>query len=44
VDVATNGTPLARAKDHYETEMLRYGFQAVEDSLSRPFGPPRRAG
>ena len=26
VDVATNGTPLARAKNRYETEMLRYGF------------------
>jgi hypothetical protein len=26
----------------YEAELLRYGFQAVADSLSRPFAP--RAG
>jgi 2-polyprenyl-6-methoxyphenol hydroxylase-like FAD-dependent oxidoreductase len=42
VDVVTGGVPLAQAKAAYETEMLRYGFQAVADSLSRPFA--RREG
>jgi 2-polyprenyl-6-methoxyphenol hydroxylase-like FAD-dependent oxidoreductase len=36
VDV-TNGMPLVQAKAAYETEMLGYGFQAVADSLSKPF-------
>ena len=25
----------------YETEMLRYGFEAVADSLNKPLGPRR---
>ena len=41
VDV-TNGMPLVQATAAYETEMLRYGFQAVADSLSKPFA--RREG
>ena len=39
VDVATRGAPLAGAVRRYEAEMLRYGFQAVADSLNRPFAP-----
>lgn len=39
VDVAAKGMPLAQAKAQYETEMLRYGFEAVADSLNRPFAP-----
>jgi 2-polyprenyl-6-methoxyphenol hydroxylase-like FAD-dependent oxidoreductase len=39
VEVVSDGVPLARAKARYEAEMLRYGFQAVADSLSRPFAP-----
>jgi 2-polyprenyl-6-methoxyphenol hydroxylase-like FAD-dependent oxidoreductase len=42
VDVAVHGVPLADAKARYEAEMLRYGFQAVADSLHRPFAPPAR--
>jgi 2-polyprenyl-6-methoxyphenol hydroxylase-like FAD-dependent oxidoreductase len=37
VDVMTHGTSLAQAKAHYETEMLRYGFEAVGASLNAPF-------
>ena len=37
VDVATERTPLLQAKAEYETEMLRYGFEAVSNSLNRPF-------
>jgi 2-polyprenyl-6-methoxyphenol hydroxylase-like FAD-dependent oxidoreductase len=37
VDVRTQGTPLAHAKAQYETEMLRYGFEAVDASLNAPF-------
>jgi 2-polyprenyl-6-methoxyphenol hydroxylase-like FAD-dependent oxidoreductase len=37
VDVVTNEVPLVQAKAAYETEMLRYGFEAVADSLSKPF-------
>ena len=41
-DALLSGTiPLAQAKSAYEVDMLRYGFQAVADSLDRPFGPPR---
>lgn len=36
-DVATQGVPLRQAKIEYETEMLRYGFEAVSNSLKRPF-------
>lgn len=39
VDVVTKGVPLAQAKARYETEMLRYGFEAVAASLNRPFAP-----
>jgi len=39
VDVVTKGIPLVQAKAQYETEMLRYGFEAVADSLSKPFAP-----
>jgi 2-polyprenyl-6-methoxyphenol hydroxylase-like FAD-dependent oxidoreductase len=37
VDVVTKGVPLVPATAAYETEMLRYGFPAVADSLNRPF-------
>ena len=40
VDVAGDKLPLAQAKAGYEAEMLRYGFQAVTEALTRPFGPP----
>lgn len=39
VDVAGNGVPLVRAVARYQEEMLRYGFQAVADSLTQPFAP-----
>jgi 2-polyprenyl-6-methoxyphenol hydroxylase-like FAD-dependent oxidoreductase len=42
VDVVHNGAPLGPAIARYESEMLRYGFQAVADSLNRPFAPRRR--
>ena len=42
VDIATKEVPLLQALAEYETEMLRYGFEAVTNSLERPFfGPPR---
>jgi 2-polyprenyl-6-methoxyphenol hydroxylase-like FAD-dependent oxidoreductase len=44
VDVAAGRVPLVDAVARYQAEMLRYGFQAVADSLHRPFGPPRRTG
>jgi 2-polyprenyl-6-methoxyphenol hydroxylase-like FAD-dependent oxidoreductase len=37
VDVVTNGIPLVQAKARYDTEMLRYGFEAVDASLNAPF-------
>jgi 2-polyprenyl-6-methoxyphenol hydroxylase-like FAD-dependent oxidoreductase len=40
VDVATKRVPLLQAKVEYETEMLRYGFEAVANSLNRPFKQP----
>jgi 2-polyprenyl-6-methoxyphenol hydroxylase-like FAD-dependent oxidoreductase len=46
VEVAAGRAPLAAAKERYEAEMLRYGFQAVANSLHRPFAPrggPRAA-
>ncbi len=39
IDVATKGIPLIHAKARYETEMLRYGFEAVSNSLNKPFAP-----
>jgi 2-polyprenyl-6-methoxyphenol hydroxylase-like FAD-dependent oxidoreductase len=45
VDVAKKGTSLPQAKSEYEREMLRYGFEAVSNSLNRPFmkpGPMKR--
>jgi 2-polyprenyl-6-methoxyphenol hydroxylase-like FAD-dependent oxidoreductase len=42
VDVAAGRLPLVDAVERYQAEMLRYGFQAVADSLDRPFGPPPR--
>jgi 2-polyprenyl-6-methoxyphenol hydroxylase-like FAD-dependent oxidoreductase len=39
VRVAHHGVPLPAAKAAYEAEMLRHGFQAVADSLRRPFAP-----
>jgi 2-polyprenyl-6-methoxyphenol hydroxylase-like FAD-dependent oxidoreductase len=36
-DTVVHGMPKAT----YETDMLRYGFQAVADSRTRPFGSPR---
>lgn len=42
VDVVTKEVPLLQAVAEYETEMLRYGFEAVTNSLERPFfGPPK---
>ena len=42
VAVATKEVPLLQAVAEYETEMLRYGFEAVTNSLERPlFGPPK---
>jgi 2-polyprenyl-6-methoxyphenol hydroxylase-like FAD-dependent oxidoreductase len=35
--VLSRGTPLAQAKADYETEMLRYAFEAVDASLNAPF-------
>ena len=43
IDVALNGVSLPQAKSEYETEMLRYGCEAVSNSLSRPFMQPYRA-
>ncbi len=40
VDVATGGVPLVQAKEEYETAMLRYGFEAVANSLNAPFFSP----
>jgi 2-polyprenyl-6-methoxyphenol hydroxylase-like FAD-dependent oxidoreductase len=40
VDVALRRVPLPQAKVEYETEMLRYGFEAVSNSLKRPFMRP----
>jgi 2-polyprenyl-6-methoxyphenol hydroxylase-like FAD-dependent oxidoreductase len=37
VRVQTLGVPLAQAKADYETEMLRYGFEAVANSREKPF-------
>jgi 2-polyprenyl-6-methoxyphenol hydroxylase-like FAD-dependent oxidoreductase len=39
VAAAAGQIPLARAVAGYEAEMLRYGFQAVADSLNKPFAP-----
>jgi 2-polyprenyl-6-methoxyphenol hydroxylase-like FAD-dependent oxidoreductase len=39
IDVATKGVPLVQAKVQYESEMLRYGFEAVANSLNKPFAP-----
>ena len=37
VNVAVKGMPLVLAIAQYETEMLRYGFEAVANSLNAPF-------
>ncbi len=37
VDVATNGVSLAQAKVQYESEMLRYGFEAVSAARNKPY-------
>jgi 2-polyprenyl-6-methoxyphenol hydroxylase-like FAD-dependent oxidoreductase len=42
VDVVHNGAPLGPAIARYKSQMLRYGFQAVADSLNKPFAPRRR--
>jgi 2-polyprenyl-6-methoxyphenol hydroxylase-like FAD-dependent oxidoreductase len=39
-DVALKRVPLLQAKVQYETEMLRYGFEAVSNSSNRPFMRP----
>ena len=39
LEVVTKGVSLVQAKAQYETEMLRHGFEAVADSLNRPFAP-----
>ena len=44
LDVVTKGIPLAQAKAQYETEMLRYGFEMVVDSLNKPFAPSTNRG
>jgi 2-polyprenyl-6-methoxyphenol hydroxylase-like FAD-dependent oxidoreductase len=36
VDIVTTGVPLGEAKAGYESEMLRYGFLAVAQSLNEP--------
>jgi 2-polyprenyl-6-methoxyphenol hydroxylase-like FAD-dependent oxidoreductase len=41
VEVATKGTALLTALRRYEAEMLWYGFEAVQASLTQPFGPTR---
>jgi 2-polyprenyl-6-methoxyphenol hydroxylase-like FAD-dependent oxidoreductase len=43
-DAHTGRLPLELAKRRYEAQMLYHGFQAVEQSLSHPFGPPRAPG
>jgi hypothetical protein len=40
---STGTIPLTHAKARCETEMLRYGFQAVADSLHQPFAPTARS-
>lgn len=46
--VGAGGLPLAQAKARYEAQMLRDGFQAVAESLNKPFlrpaGQPQRPG
>jgi 2-polyprenyl-6-methoxyphenol hydroxylase-like FAD-dependent oxidoreductase len=44
VEVAANRVMLAQAKAEYETAMLGYGFEAVADSLGKPFIPRARPG
>ena len=41
IAVARQGMPLQRAIHDYESEMVRYGFDAVRASLSIPFAPTR---
>jgi 2-polyprenyl-6-methoxyphenol hydroxylase-like FAD-dependent oxidoreductase len=38
-DIADGRRPLRSAKEGYEAEMLRYGFEAVTESLHKPFAP-----
>lgn len=40
VEAVAGHVPLKRTKARYEAQMLSYGFQAVADSLRKPFGPP----
>jgi len=44
LDVETLGVPLVQAKAQYETVMLRYGFEAVINSLEHPFAPSTNRG
>jgi 2-polyprenyl-6-methoxyphenol hydroxylase-like FAD-dependent oxidoreductase len=44
VEVETLGIPLIQAKAQYETTMLRYGFEAVANSLEHPFAPSTHRG
>ena len=37
VDVATKRVSLLQAKVEYETAMLEYGFEAVANSIKKPF-------
>lgn len=37
IEVTQNSVPLTQALAGYEAEMLAYGFEAVENSLERPF-------
>lgn len=39
LDVSTDRVSLTQAKAEYETEMLRYGFEAVSNSLHKPYLP-----
>jgi len=41
--VASDGMPLAQATEQYETEMLRYGFQAVANSRNPYFANAMKA-
>ena len=44
LEVVTKGVSLVQTKAQYETEMLRHGFEAVADSLNRPFAPSTNRG
>ena len=43
-EVETLGVGLVQAKAQYEAAMLRYGFEAVTNSLEHPFAPSANQG